>query len=115
VYIALQFNSVPCHWVILRRKLAAGVCLDRILLFSSVKILLLLLLLLPLLSRSETWIVMDLMDRGNLASAVRHSSMFIDDGKALNAVSVLILAIMRLCLAYAHRNAICCCVSHLHL
>jgi hypothetical protein len=47
----------------------------------------LLLLLLPLLpSHSETWIVMDLMDRGNLAAAVRHSSMFIDDDGALNAV-----------------------------
>jgi uncharacterized protein YecE (DUF72 family) len=38
-------------------------------------------------ARSETWIVMDLMDRGNLAAAVRHSSMFNDDDGSLNAVS----------------------------
>jgi hypothetical protein len=46
----------------------------------------LLVLLLLLLPCSETWIVMDLMDRGNLAAAVRHSSMFIDDDGTLNAV-----------------------------
>lgn len=35
---------------------------------------------------SETWIVMDLMDRGNLAAAVRHSRLFMDDAGGLNAV-----------------------------
>jgi hypothetical protein len=31
---------------------------------------------------------MDLMDRGNLAAAVRHSSMFINGAGALDAVSI---------------------------
>jgi hypothetical protein len=30
---------------------------------------------------------MDLMDRGNLAAAVRHGQMFVDDDGSLNAVS----------------------------
>jgi hypothetical protein len=35
---------------------------------------------------SETWIVMDLMDRGNLAAAVRHGSMFLDGSGSIDAV-----------------------------
>lgn len=28
---------------------------------------------------SETWIVMDLMDRGNLAASLRHSKLFVNE------------------------------------
>lgn len=35
---------------------------------------------------SETWIVMDLLDRGNLAMALRHKTLFLNDDGSLNMV-----------------------------
>lgn len=38
-------------------------------------------------SCSETWIVQDLMDRGNLAAAIRQGAFLEEDGVGIRAVS----------------------------
>jgi hypothetical protein len=38
-------------------------------------------------SCSETWIVQDLMDRGNLAAAIRQGALLEEDGVGIRAVS----------------------------
>ncbi|WIA39949.1 hypothetical protein OEZ86_013381 [Tetradesmus obliquus] len=58
---------------------------------------------------SETWIVMDLMDRGNLAAAVRHSRLFMDDaGGDLDAVGLLRRAAdVAAGVSYLHSRNVC--------
>ncbi|KAF6258032.1 hypothetical protein COO60DRAFT_1693831 [Scenedesmus sp. NREL 46B-D3] len=57
---------------------------------------------------SETWIVMDLMNGGNLAAAVRHRSMFIDGDGSLSVVRLLRRAAdVAAGVSYLHSRNVC--------